>query len=636
MIDAGESVSAFTLGYADTIVGPVIVDGIAFSLVIPAVALPEGQFIEMTPVTFEDAPFTAFGAFRFAPDGLEFRVPATLVAEGLPDTPIAVGSTEDDGTGTTLTFAPSADGIARAPVEHFSVASIVDAASTQAAIRAAGLAHVPESILAAVPPLANAFVQTVQPAIENANASLASLTIAARLLAEWGAAFQARNTTLETSPLLGGRTFQQTFSDAQAELGEEGAEVLEDLQRPVCHDGTGQLSHPLDWIHAFGHAIQIVRDVASNLAPTSYAPCITLAFPLHITSYGQGGSIARDQQFAEVFVALDGISPTGERAPVVGTYTVAASGTLAETQSPAVPVNATSPANTPVAFDRGTDCAARGDLSFTITAGLPGLFGVANILLDPITTTFSKGSFGACPCEPPECIPPTVSLTGHFGEMEALGRVDHRPTSNDSTISTVHFDDDDAGGPLAGAVSGSAAYSADVEGAPMSGSFSALANVSTDQVTLDALGNVTGGSFTANVRCTHDIGAQVTTCNGLPNGTACGTAIARGSIDHSVSFTSHVASRFVASGSVTTDGTIDPLQQSFARVNAGGLVTEHGSGNFDDPETFPISVDTELAAGETTGVSVELSAFCSDIPVFGLTEQDFVGSVTVTWTVSPL
>lgn len=393
--DAGASISAVTTGFADTIVGPLVVEDAAsgaeveLTLVIPAVALAEGVAITMTPVTISDAPFESFTAVRLEPSGTTFRVPATLVVEGLPsDATFASGLLEDDGSGTVLTYvAVDDDARVVASIEHFSIATIVDAATTSAAIGAAGLANIPRNAVDAAPLLTAALEDTVLPAIEAASGSLTELAFAQRMLAEWGAAVGARG--LESTPFsgLGGRTFGQAASDAAAELTVAAQELLEDLQRPVCVDGTGQLNHPAEWFSVLGHVASSVRLLGGDDAvPNEFAPCLTLAFTPSVLT--QARQITRDERFVQVFVGLDATSPTGFTAPMPGSYRLDVTGALGLDGTSTVLFDAVSPALAPVDLDRGAVCEERAPVVDVILEGaLRDTLGLANLNLESVTTT---------------------------------------------------------------------------------------------------------------------------------------------------------------------------------------------------------------------------------------------------------
>lgn len=335
--------------------GPVVVGGVTFTLVVPAVAIAAGVEITMTPVSLGGAPFQDYGALRFGPSGTTFRVPATLVAQGLPDVPVASAVLDDNGLGAVLTFVPSQGGVARAPVEHFSLVGIINAGATAGDIAAAGLASVPSDSISAAPALATALDVTVLPAITGAGNSLFALVRAGRILAEWQAAAQGRGLASSPFSALGGRTFGQAGADAATLLVTEGLRVMADLSRPNCVDRTGALNHPYEWFGALAHVVSLVRDIGGNpVMPNGFAPCLALSFPEEVRT--QSGTIGSMQRFVQVFVALDATTPTGFTGPMKGSFVLDAGGATGQTGDNPVFFDAASPGLMPVDLDRGLDC----------------------------------------------------------------------------------------------------------------------------------------------------------------------------------------------------------------------------------------------------------------------------------------
>lgn len=419
--------AAVTNGYEDAVVGPLVVDGVTYTLVVPAVALEEGVEITMEPVVLVDAPFTRFGAVRFGPAGLEFRVPATLVVEGVPqDAPLASALLDDDGAEGVLTFAANDEGTVRAAIPHFSVASIVDAGTTRAAIAAAGLAAVPFDPQAAASALTRALNDIVLPAVDGAGDSLQAFVLAQRLLAEWNAAVQVRG--LQTSPFsgLGGETFGQAGADAVDRLVVEGQGLVADLQQPVCRDGSGQLHHPFDWFGALGHAASSLRLLGGDAAaPSEYAPCLTLAFAPAVST--QGAALPDSQRFVQVFVGIEATTPTGFTAPVAGSYLLEVEGAAGIDGATSVFFDAPSPALSPVDLDRGEDCAARTGVQVALTGALRDTLGLGNLRLDPVETILTfpeQAAFalgGAQACEEAEL--PTVVVSPSSVVVDVGGSV---------------------------------------------------------------------------------------------------------------------------------------------------------------------------------------------------------------------
>lgn len=398
--DAGETVTVVTTGFADTIVGPILMGGVTFTLRIPAVAIGPDVEISVTPVTLGGAPFDSFGALRFGPSGTTFLVPATITAEGLPDVPVASALLDDEGRGTVLTFVPSADGIAQAHIEHFSVAAIIDAGSAAGAISAAGLEHVPNDPVEAAPALARAFNETVVPAIDAAHESILTFAFAARMLSEWGAAQQNRELEITPSSALGGRTFGEAAADAADELVVAGERLLADLSEPKCRDGSGLLRHPFDWLGAVGHMAKALNVIGGDdFTPTQFEPCLTLAVAPEVLT--QGGPIPRTQRFVQVLVGLEATTPTGFTAPMRGSFEIEATGLGPDADRIRL-LDTPSPALTPVDLDRGSICAERTEsFGVTIRAALLNTLDVDNLILNPVTATLAYTGEPAdvCPVE---------------------------------------------------------------------------------------------------------------------------------------------------------------------------------------------------------------------------------------------
>lgn len=435
--DAGESVTSVTNGYEDTVIGPILVGGVTYTLRIPAVAIGADVELKMTPVTLGNAPFESFGGVRFEPSGTTFRVPATLVAEGLPDVSVASAVLNDDGNDATLTFIPHANGAAEAFIEHFSVASIVDAAETEAAIGAAGLARVPTDTLEAAPLLAQAFHDTVMPAIHSASESLTAFVFAQRLLVEWRAATQAR--ALHSSPFssLAGRTFGDAGSDAAEELVRMGQGLLADLSQPRCLDGSGQLSHPFDWFGAMAHVAAVLRVLGGDSAtPDDFAPCLTIALTPSVLT--QGGSIRRDQRFIQVFLGIDATTPNGITAPMAGSYQLDVVGATSFAGDDRIFFDATSPGLQAVDLDRGEECTTRSStIEVAVTGALLDTLGLVNISLDPVTAVLTFRDPLAFAAGPDTCQPPTITVSPAVAVVEPGGTKQLVATTAPDTFDVV-------------------------------------------------------------------------------------------------------------------------------------------------------------------------------------------------------
>lgn len=421
--ELGAGVSATTDGFADVVLGPLAVGGVSYTLRIPAIAVPEGVEVTMTPVTFESAPFTHFGGVRFGPSGTVFRVPAELEIDGVPeDAPLASVALRDDGTDAALTFATNRSGTARVLLEHFSVYSIVDAGTTRAAVGAAGLAHVPRDTIAAAPLLTGALEELVRPAIAEADRGLDRFAYAVRMYSEWDAAVQARRLSRSSYEGLGGRTFGAVSAEASDALIAAGQRLLADLSRPTCQDGTGLLHHPHDWFTALGHMAWSLKLLGGDAAtPRSISPCLTLSFSAAVA--GQGRTLARSERFVQVFLGLEATTPSGFTAPVTGTYRMELDGaTVIGTE--VLVVDAPSPGLMPIDLDRGETCDERAEfISALLTGVLRDTYGLWGLDLDPaeVTLEFREPATADDPgtCEEPA--PTTVTISPAQGLLHPGG-----------------------------------------------------------------------------------------------------------------------------------------------------------------------------------------------------------------------
>lgn len=413
--DAGETIRAVTSRDSDTVLGPVVIDGVSYSLTIPALAVGPDIEVAMTPVALGDAPVRVLGAFRFEPSGLEFLVPATLIAEGVSGSAFAAASLEDDGTGATFAFAPVANGVVRAYVEHFSVHAIVDAANDAAvAISAANIANVPQGVFDSVGPLAEAYNVHVAPAIARAGDSLTAFAFAARMLSEWNGAMQARNIAPEHHEALGERTFGETLQQATGELVTAAQRLFADLSQGTCRDGTGRLDGPSDWVNALlfvADQLSVFGGVAAE--PSFYEPCITLRIMPEVLL--QAGPIPREKRVVNVFVGLDGISPTGRIEAMRGSFSMALQGAIGPGGNNPFEFDPEKAEPVVVPVDRGEECALRTHtLVVELTGALQGTRRAANFGVQPATARLEFPDTGRCPCTMPAALedPVCLEITG--------------------------------------------------------------------------------------------------------------------------------------------------------------------------------------------------------------------------------